>query len=303
MDMLEYIYLTLLNAFALPATRSMVIGWSWLYTLAAPEEEREARRAEILSDLHEQINDCQEEGLGTVAIAIRVFLRFLWGVPSDIVWAVGFLPATLAQNLTGASEAIKRPDTLKLLAPWLAVLTVLNGGVIASDDGWPTVLALNVGMVVALGYLWKQHLSWVRRIFYFWCGFAAFALIGFLVFMTIQYRLYQMPNFYPGLLALLSVGLAMAVADKSVRGRLFKGRWRPVVVCWVVIATTSLTTASLFEDGLVILLAVWTYAALIILAYVMLFGMIFIAALGWYGGLRASAAGMRLMAVGIQRFF
>ena len=196
------------------------------------------------------------------------------------------------------------PHTLKLLAPWLAILHRDGIGLfVTSGDGWPIGLALNGGMVVGMGFLWKQHLSWVRRIVYFWHGLAASMMVGVLVWAVIHHRLYQIPTFSPLMLAVLSVGLAMVVTDKSVRGRVFKGRWRPVVMCWVVIATTSLVAASLIEGGLVILLAVWACAALIVLAYAMLLAMIFIAALGWYGGLRASAAGMRLMAVGIQRLF
>ena len=303
MDMLEYIYMSLLQAFALPAARSIVTGWTWLYTLAAPEEERKSHRAEVCSDLHEQIETSRKERLGSVAIAIRVFLRMLFGVPGAVAWAAPYLPATLARNLMGASEAISRLATLKLLALGLAIFSVMNGLYVMSDDGWPIGLALNGGMVVGMGFLWKQHLSWVRRIVYFWNGLAASMIIGFLVLTVVQYRLYQIPTFSPLMLAVLSVGLAMVVTDKSVRGRVFKGQWRAVFICWVVIATTSLVAASLIEGGLVILLAVWACAALIVLVYAMLFAMIFIAALGWYGGLRASAAGMRLMAVGIRRLF
>ena len=303
MDMLEYIYMILLHAFALPAARSIVTGWTWLYTLAAPEEERQSHRAVVCSALHEQIEHYRREGLGPVAIAIHVFLPMLWGIPGDIAWAAPYLPATLARNLMGASEAISRPDTLKLLAPWLAILTVWNWAFVTSGDGWPIGLALNGGMIIGMGLIWKQHLSWVPRIINLCFGVGATMMIGFLVLIVVQYRLYEIPVFYPGLLAVLSVGLAMLVTDKTVRGRVFKGRWRPVAMCWVVIAATSVVTASLFEGGLVTLLAVWAYATLVVLAFAMLFAMIFIAALGWYGGLRASATGMRLMAVGIQRLF
>ena len=303
MDMLEYIYMSLLHAFALPAARSILTAWTWLYTLTAPEEERETHRAVVRSDLREQIDDSREEGLGSVAIAIRVFLRMLWGSPGDVAWVAHYLPATLSRNLMGASEAISRPATLKLLIPCLAILTVWNGAFVTSGDGWPIGLALNVGMIIGMGLIWKQHLSWVPRIINLCFGVGASMMIGFLVLIVVQYRLYEIPVFYPGLLAVLSVGLAMVVTDKTVRGRVFNGRWRPVVLCWVVIATTSVVTASLFEGGLVTLLAVWAYAALVVLAFAMLFAMIFIAALGWYGGLRASATGMRLMAVGIRRLF
>ena len=203
----------------------------------------------------------------------------------------------------GCKRGNQSPRNAKAVGSVVGHTYRVNWAFVTSDDGWPIGLALNGGMIVGMGLMWKQHLSWVPRIINLCFGVAASMMIGFLVLAVVQYRLYEIPVFYPGLLAVLSVGLAMVVTDKSVRGRVFKGRWRPVVMCWVVIATTSLVTASLIEGGLVILLAVWAYAALIVLAYAMLLAMIFIAALGWYGGLRASAAGMRLMAVGIQRLF
>ena len=295
--------MSLVQAFALPAARSILAAWTWLYTLAAPEEERNSHRAEVCSDLHEQVEGSREEGLGPVAIAIRIFLRMLCGLPGDVVWAAPYLPATLARSLMGASEAISRPDTLKLLIPGLAMFSVMNGLFVMSNDGWPIGLALNGGILVGMGFVWKQHLSWVHRIRNFLYGLAVSMMVGVLVWAVIQYRLYQVPSFYPSMLAVLSVVLAMVVTDKSFRGRVFKGRWWPVVMCWAVIATTSLVTASFITGGLMILLAVWAYAALMALALVMLFAMIFIAALGWYGGLRAGAVGMRLMAVGIRRLF
>ena len=81
MDMLEYIYMSLVQAFALPAARSIVTAWTWLYTLAAPEEERKSHRAVVCSDLHEQIEAFPEwKDLVSVAIAIRVFLaNVIWG--------------------------------------------------------------------------------------------------------------------------------------------------------------------------------------------------------------------------------
>ena len=293
--------MSLVQAFALPAARSILTAWTWLYTLAAPEEERNSHRAEVCSDLHEQVEGSREEGLGPVAIAIRIFLRMLCGLPGDVMWAVPYLPATLARYLMGASGAISRPETLKLWIPWLATVSVMNGLFVMSDDGWPMRLALNGAMLVGLGFIWKQHLSWVHRILNFLYGLAASMMVGFLVWVVIQYRLYQIPTFYPSMLAVLSVVLVMVVADKSFRGRVFKGRWWPVFMCWAVIATTSLVTASFITGGLMILLAVWAYTALTVLAFGMLFGMIFIATLGWYGGFRAGAAGMRLMAVGIRR--
>ena len=295
--------MSLIQAFALPAARFTLTAWTWLYTLAAPEEERKSHRAVVCSDLHEQMESSREEGLGPVAMAIRIFLRMLCGLPGDVMWAAPYLPATLARNLMGASEAISRPDTLKLLIPWLAVFSVMNGLWVMSDDSWLQGLALNGVMLVGMRFMWNHDLSWVRRILNFGYDSAAPLMVGVLVWAIVQHRLYQIPTFSLLMLAGLSVVLATVVADQSVRGRVFKGQWWPVFVCWVLIATTSLVTASFITGGLTILLAVWAYAALMALALVMLFAMIFIAALGWYGGLRAGAVGMRLMAVGIGRLF
>ena len=295
--------MSLVQAFALPAARFMVTAWTWLYTLPAPKEEREAHRALVRSDLHEQINDSRNEGLGPVAIAICVILRMLRWSPGDVAWSAPYLSATLVQKLMGTSEAIRRPATLKLLTPWLAFFSVMNGLFVMADAIWPDALAMNGVMLVLTGLRWKQHLIWVRRIVHIWYGLAASMSVGFMVWVVIQLHLYEVPTFAPSMLGALSVGLAMIASEKSVRSRVFKGRWRPVVMCWVVIATTSLATASLLEDGPAILLETWALVALIALAFAMLFGMMILASLCWYGGLRASAAGMRFVAVGIQRIF
>lgn len=305
MDALGYIIMrfamNFVEALALPSARVIVPAWVWLYTLAAPQEERESRRAEMRSDLYEQVDADQSEGLSSTAIAIRVFGRMLCGLPGDVAWALPYLPATLARGLMRGSEIITRPEILKALIGVLTVLSVFNVMRIASGDSWTTISVSNVGMLIGVVFVWKRHRSWARRTIYLFFGLVVVVTVGLLVWVVIQNRLYQLPVFWPLTLSLLSVLLAMEVGDKPIRVRVFGGRWRPVVMYWALIAATSLIAASFVTGGIVILLTVWGLAAMVALSHAMLGVMMLVVALVLYGGLRLTAVGMRCMAKGIQR--
>lgn len=63
---------SLFHLLALYVARSLTLVWTWTYTLAVPEHLRAARRAEIRSDLHEQINQMHQEGDRSNIIAFRL---------------------------------------------------------------------------------------------------------------------------------------------------------------------------------------------------------------------------------------
>jgi hypothetical protein len=67
---------------------TLVIGavqsWTRLYTCGINEEAGARRRAEVHSDIHEQL---AAEGM-TASVAARMFLRMLAGVHDDVVWRV-----------------------------------------------------------------------------------------------------------------------------------------------------------------------------------------------------------------------
>jgi hypothetical protein len=65
-------------------TVQLAQAWVALYTRGLPVDRRDARRAEISSDLWEQCYDGSRDGSGSVSVS--VLGRVLAGVPADISW-------------------------------------------------------------------------------------------------------------------------------------------------------------------------------------------------------------------------
>ena len=125
---------------------------------------------------------------------------------------------------------------------------------------------------------------------------------GIIAWLSIRYQVYELPLFQVATLAIVALGLAMFIAQRSLRDRLFRGRWRLVgiarlaisllslAVCWLVVGSVT----PLFQlCGIIALLA----AALIIVCA----AFALTAAATCHTTLRASAAGLRLIAAGIRR--
>ena len=72
--LLAPVVLLVVNAFALSVVMFIVKAWTRLYTMAAPEHERESRRAEATSVLHEQRSASRAEGYKPAEVAIRVLI-------------------------------------------------------------------------------------------------------------------------------------------------------------------------------------------------------------------------------------
>jgi len=297
-----------LEVFALPAVVFLAKAWTWLYTAVAPGQQRERRRAEILSDLHEHVHYFRAEGQTPLSVAVEVLRRKAVGVVDDLAWLAPYLPATLAEKLAGGSAAIKRFKTPPMLIPALGSLLLVNWVLSMSDHGLPWVAwPLLNGAVLAVTVLFSNHQrSWARRALALWVGLGIAVFVGFFVTMVLQHRLYEAPLFLEqalGLgLAALSVGLAMVACSKECRARFFGGRWWPVFLSLSLIVAASLGVASLLGDSLQILLASWAMMALMAVSLAAAAGAFTLAATaGWYGSLWGSAAGMRWVAAGIRR--
>ena len=86
---------------------AVVRAWTRIYTWRLPPDLREARRAEIESDLWECQQDQNERGLTS---AMHVFIRLMMGIPDDLGWRaehadIGYsqLRRTLAASATAAA--------------------------------------------------------------------------------------------------------------------------------------------------------------------------------------------------------
>jgi hypothetical protein len=65
---------------------ALVRGWVGLYTRGLPAEVRDARRAEIESDLWSQTEEAEYLGQGASSVEIEMLARLVLGIPADIGW-------------------------------------------------------------------------------------------------------------------------------------------------------------------------------------------------------------------------
>jgi hypothetical protein len=70
----------------LAAALAAVRGWTRVYTARMDPPLREARRAEIESDLWELHEDARRSGASPTRIAIHMLLRLLLGIGDDLAW-------------------------------------------------------------------------------------------------------------------------------------------------------------------------------------------------------------------------
>ena len=109
--------------------------WVHLYTTGLPAGIRQGRRAEIDSDLWEQV-ECGDAA--TVSTAGHVFLRMLLGMPSDIAWHLAELGGN-TMNRSFASRAVLGGVTilggLSVLAGVGLMIGLAEGSWSVDDDG------------------------------------------------------------------------------------------------------------------------------------------------------------------------
>ena len=285
--------------------RSLVEAWIWLYTSVAPAGERDPRRAEVLSDLHEHIQDSRAEGHRPAEVAVHVLLRMLCGVKDDLAWSAPYLPSAMAERLERGGETLSHFRTPTMVITSLAFLSWANVSFFVSDGDkpWTVFLGMNLSACGMIFVMHNQQRRWARRILHWYLSIATAALAGVLVWEVLHHRLYEIPGFYRLVLqvgvAIVPLILAMLVGSERCRARFFKGRWSPVFACWGLIAAISLGTA--VYPGLSTLTTVWTWMVLTALALVIVCA-VFVgcAAVVCYGGLKGGAGLLRLMAAGIR---
>lgn len=76
---------------------SLVRTWTWLYTCGLRTAVRDARRAEIESDLWEFFHD--SDRAGSVSSTAHLVVRLLRGVPDDLSWCAEHMMAAIDRAL------------------------------------------------------------------------------------------------------------------------------------------------------------------------------------------------------------
>ena len=249
------------KAFALPAVRLMLTGWTKLHTAMAPEHHRSDIRRQTESDFHDQVQQLLGDGYHPAEAAIRIFFRILVHVPSDTAAAISYVPATLVCRLDTAARAVRTRGTPKLAIISVGLFAFMNTGVLLSDSTplWRELLMANTATAAAVILHHYQNHTWAKRVM---TGllFVAISSGGtILAWITIDNRLYESPHFTSFVIllacAILPVILCAAVASNVCRTRLFNGHWWPVFIAWFAIAAVSVISAVLL--GYQILLIAW----------------------------------------------
>lgn len=82
----------------------VALGWVDRYTATAPEPERSDRRAEVRSDIHDQMARDDDEATSPN----RVLLRAVRGIPADLSWrlSIEIQPARLSWHVSNPGTAL-----------------------------------------------------------------------------------------------------------------------------------------------------------------------------------------------------
>ena len=124
--------------------------WVALYTRGLPADRRDARRAEISSDLWEQRSDGSRDGSGRVTASMLG--RVLAGVPADISWRVeerGFARKGGAMESWSGQQGLRRQ---LIIIPGISVLVGL-----VTLAGLPGAAAALLAGLMALALVGLTH--------------------------------------------------------------------------------------------------------------------------------------------------
>ena len=300
---------TLFDLLALRLVRSLVSLWILMYTMAVPEELRTSKREEMRSELHDHESDMRQEGYRPSAIALDILYRMIRGLWNDVAWSVSHLPSTLSNRLSRGSDAVSRARPSTFVIALLATFGLMNLGLYATEPAtsWFMWAGVNVLIPVVVWAALNQERRWVRRIIQLWMLLAVISVVSLMLWVVLDTRLYQKPTFYPTMLqAILAMALmsaAIGVASTPVRNHLFKGRWRPVLVTWVVLGGACLAAGVIVGEnlagfvGMLLVLAVMYVLALCLVVTVFGLGAMAVC----FVAVKGTAGCMRLAAVGIRR--
>lgn len=294
-----------INAHALPIAKHIVIGWVWLYSAIAPKEDREGRRAEVLSHMHDLIDFCLEKGHTSREIAVLILENMVRGAADDVAWGIPFIPnrlTALADRVKDWSEALRHSRVPSAMIAGVATLGPINYALFSSDNRTFVHWLIANGIVVVMtALLWKSRHPLVKRILYSWIGVAIIAAIAGIVWVSIQYHLYETMTFKTFLLAMIAVSPVIIVVDKSWRQRFFRGKWWLIVICWAPFIAGSFAGSLLVAGSIQPLLDMLGVIGMLALGMVILGGITVLAAYGlcWIG-IKGSAGGLRILASAIR---
>ncbi|MFP5353501.1 MAG: hypothetical protein ACLGIB_13170 [Actinomycetota bacterium] len=133
--------------------------WTELYTRGLPPLDRDARLAEVESDLWEHQAQARRDGESSVDTGFEILMRFLLGIPADLTWRYsGAAARPVRVGRDGERKMLRRLFTMLASAftlfagGWLIYIGVGRLTVAGPHVGFiPTAagLAMVVGVIVS----------------------------------------------------------------------------------------------------------------------------------------------------------
>lgn len=134
---------------AVPRAAAMAEGWTRWYTSRVPGEPAERRRAEIASDLWEQLADGRDAGAAPGAVAASITWRVVAGVPADLSWM--HQQRAISRGVTNRERESIMNTFTRLVGRWWWVILAL--GVAAA------YILIAVGNLTDAGYIEAGYLG------------------------------------------------------------------------------------------------------------------------------------------------
>jgi hypothetical protein len=131
----------------------VVRRWTQLYTRGLEASLRDARRAEIDSDLWSQVHEANEAGHGPITLGAELLIRLVLGIPADIAWRLSHRGVTIpaAGKEVGMGEP-RSHHVLTAIGVGLAVLYAAYFGMWRVQVAWflPFAVVLIIGCLIAV---------------------------------------------------------------------------------------------------------------------------------------------------------
>ncbi len=298
----------LLHAFALSVARFLITAGTWLLSLVMPKEVRDSHRAEVHSDMYEQITHYREEGHSPPSIAVHLIFRGIKGLKDHLALALPYAPRTLAYYLDRSNSAISRGKPHHMVIVTLACLLILNISFLTSQDemGWLELVFLNA-CVPVIGWLHsKSKVPWVEKTLKVSAYITLFAGMGVIAWFVVQNRLYSAPFFAEFVTAFAILGVALwglvTLGGKLLHGHTIRDRGWVVAALLVITILGSVLAANWISGTAEYVGALWLLVCLTVVGFVAtVIAALFFALLLWHSGTWVASKSMQAIADTIRR--
>ena len=108
----------------MPRSVGFVRAWVRIYTAGLPPGLRDSRREEIDSDLWEQAQEAEMKLTDGPPLATHLLLRWLLGLPDDLLWRVAHIRARDVNTKEGAMVQTRDYKTMTVVAGLIAAFAL-----------------------------------------------------------------------------------------------------------------------------------------------------------------------------------